>query len=223
MFNLILTLLISHTVRLLLYVDYLDVDYFYFMCDGLKISISDNIRTNCNNIAESLAYLLNFRNCEYMKNYNLNPKKGYVFYLRGVSSQNKFTSTSHAFVVINHNSRWIILDGYINCHGIDYRIMDLSSIVHLLTRLEEKFDEQSWIFITKCASTDYDEKTTWIHISIKECDYDFDNILNNFNQLVEKSSERLNFEEKGRSNRYLALLDKNLNVQTAEKYLKSLS
>jgi len=140
--------LIYPMIRLVLYLDILDLDEFYYSITNMKLTIEQYIQTKC-----GLHYLLNFNKFRIQQKM-LFPNKAYTFVIQGISSDGNDTNTSHAFILIHKNNEWVMLDSYIGCRGFTCTVVDIKKIVEILQKLEEKFNDDLWKELTMEDNTD---------------------------------------------------------------------
>jgi len=214
-----LELLLYSTVRLLLYLDKLDIDDFYSVCVRTSLSTKEVIETKCGSMQGAISFLLSFSN-PVEKPLHFLPNKAYYFELRGKSIADTPTDIDHVFTLINDGHDWLIIDSYINCRGFTCRIVTLDSILSILSRLERKFNSESWLQLTECREKD--TITEKIDIAVYQYDYSISTMDSQFIKLIDSAKHRLEHEKIGLSDEYLFLISSNLDPKVADNYLNSL-
>lgn len=207
--------LINSTIKLLLYTGYLDIDDHFYAYRVTKFDDDRVFATKCGNTSGAVAYLLNFTNTIETTFFRSN--KAYQVTFQGVDNNDKYTTLGHEFVLLNNDSKWILIDSYIGYRELTCKFVDIDKITTIIKSLEEKFDNDLWVQLTGC-SENTDDKML---LTIYEYDYHIDIIEENFKLLVKKAKYRLNNEEVGLSDDILFVLDVNLDQEEANKYLIS--
>lgn len=221
-----LELLLYPTIRLLLYLEQLDVDEFYHVCSRASLSAERAIETKCGNMQAGVSYLLNFSN-PIKRPPQFLPNKAYYFEVHGLArveiqgvTDYDITNTSHGFVLINNGEKWLMLDSYIGCRGFTCRPVILDGILNTLALLREKFNNELWIALTGCS--DNNANTDKVDVLMYQYDYSTFDLKSRFANLIELARNRLNNEEVGLSDEYLVLLAADRQQETAHSYLNSL-
>ena len=210
--------------RLLLYIDYIDLDDFYSACRRTKLLTEEAIITKCGNVTFTILYLLSFKQGEelFLNTLNLDPTKMYSFTLIGQDEKELLTIVGHTFILIFLDNQWVILDSYILCRGFTCRPVDnINVLLEDLLILQEEYNPETWWRLTGCHEEDKATKT--ISYEIVEYNYNLNEIEEAFHSLVQKAKNRLANEEIGIDDDHLVLLSSERDPEEAREYLESLS
>lgn len=214
-----LKLLLHPTVKLLLYIDELDIDEVFDACIKTSLSLDKVIESKCGTTQTAISYLLSFSN-PIKEPQDIVINKAYHIQLQGISDNGNFTDTGHAFILLNNSNNWFMIDSYIGHRRLTCKIITLQTILNLLSELKQTFNEDLWFLLTECENND--NNTTKLLSLIYQYDYSDTDINENFIQIVQRAKERLKNEDIGISDDHLCLLSPNLNKQEADEYLNSL-
>lgn len=208
--------LVVPTVKLLLYTGHLDIDDYLQACLLTRLPEERVVATRCGDISGAVAYLLD--PTKPIETREFRPGRAYQIELQGVDSAGRFTSLSHAFILLNDGINWILIDSYIGCREFTCRFVFLDRVVSLIQKLEESFDSSIWLELTGCP----EQRSGRLQVLIHEFNYQTTGIEERFKSLVGRAKDRLDRGEIGLSDEYLLLLDPNLDVEAAGEYLDSL-
>ena len=209
--------LLPDTIRLLLYIDYLDIDEFYEVCERTALPVEQIIESKCGNISGSIGYLLNFTNTkEEPEQFSSN--KAYSFELYGVNEE--LTNTGHAFILINDGNEWLMLDSYIGYRRFRCERVELNHVLSIVKMLRTKFRNDLWTELT--GVDENDDETDKIDVMVFEYDYSMKTINKKFKELIKRAEDRLNNSDIGLSDEYLSIIAEDLDSETANNYLDSL-
>lgn len=219
-------------MKMLIYLDILDLTDFYEYVNQTKMSHELIIKTKCGLITDCLKYLLSFTNKKTVYD---NTNKNYLFtnfdknygYVLTIDVMNKDRSEKidpiidHQFIVINHDNKWYILDGYIDQKEFQYIEIDPMKLSQFVYDMAIKFDIKKWneIFDVTVQRSDLKYARTVIHRYTWQ---NSDKMNKKFLDLIKRTRYRLNNEPIGVSDDHLALLNEDLDVNAAKKYLKCL-
>jgi hypothetical protein len=217
------------TIRMLLYLDVLDIDNIFTINEIFELSYENIIETKCNFVFESVGYLLNFFDRKFIfDNYDIgkqnkkiifDPKYLYVVTMQGMTTINILTDIGHEFILVYVNGKWYIVDSYFGIRNIEYREINIKNFSDMIETCHITFDLENWNNLFKCNETK--GRTECFHCVIKIFGWEND-LENNFKKLVFKSKNRLENENVGVSDDHLFLLDGELDVNFADNFLDSL-
>lgn len=222
---------------MMIYLDILDIDDFYDYLDNNKLSHDLVLRTKCGFVTECIKYLLNFDgeykiydNFHIENNYlfdNFDTKYAYEFVIdvmdKAVFAEKERSKSviDHQFVVLNYKNNWYIIDAYIERREFMYNILNPLKLTKFVQDIRNNFEIDKWnnLFNVHIQRPDLKIGVTSIY---QHTWHNSKNTKLKFIKLIEKSEHRLNHEPKGTNPKYLFLLNKDLNKNSAQKYLNKL-
>ena len=214
--------LITPSVQLMLYLDYLDIDDFYYACARTALSAKEVFESKCGNTQQALSYLLDFsdQKIDDRDLSDIPSDRAQYIELQGIDINDTFTNTGHGFILLYEDGNWIMFDSYIGCRDFTCKVVNIEYIQFVLSKIETQFNDDLWRGLTGCKSDD--DLTTKISIFMSQYKWTFEKINERFNELVKSALNRLENEETGISDEYLAILSPTLSKDEACGYLESL-
>ena len=130
------------------------------------------------------------------------------------------TSLDHQFILICLADNWYILQSYVGLKEFEYSKIDIGDLSKFIYDIRNNFDLVQWNKIFGVKEYETDAKTAYCVIN----QFVYENKINNrFVELVEKAKYKLKNEREGLMYEHLYLLNKNLDITLAHKYLEEIS
>ena len=112
------------------------------------------LMTKCGYICKALEAMMDFKN---KRNHSidlpLSSFYGYLFDFEGLTEDDRDTGTDHEFIVM-YDQGWWLIDSYLGCRELTCRKVDPDLLLQVARELQEQFNEEIWIWLTGCHSTD---------------------------------------------------------------------
>ena len=133
------------------------------------LSVDRIIMTKCGFVCLAMKELLNFRNPkEHPIDEPLSSSFGYFFDLEGITRDGRHSGTDHEFIVLYGEESWWIVDSYLGCRDLTCRRIAPEELMETVRSLSDRFNEDLWIGLTGCPSTDeYGAWTSRMQVNIQ--------------------------------------------------------
>lgn len=213
-------------VRLLLYCNELCIGDLYKSQKLTYLPINKIIETKCGFVLDVITKLLKTKFCR-LKPSTFETDKIYMVEIQGLRTASAefgpddMTDTDHSFVLMYEEGDWYIMDAYIGVKSLSIRKIDLGRLSQFMQLCQERVDWTQWNEMFECRTAIDD--TVRFDCDITEYSYVPIDLCMFYQDLVNKSCNRLNTKGEGRSPGYLRVLNRKCNIGGCWKYLRSVS